>query len=627
MTAYYENVTDYLVDTSKIKHFNTTAIINYPVYYNKTLFHDAYESERYYMNNFFYSMAWGSGILAYWGLILLLGGLEHWFTRLFPVISMKMKGKIGRSTPIRWWRKNVSLPALFNGKHTERNFFGGIIPTRFESLVLSLFIALVVIAEAVNVHTYPYGTIWKLQKAQLTRFIGDRTGIDACFLIVLTYLFAGRNNMFLWITGWKQSTFYTFHKWIARLTVLVSFVHTITMLLNSIWIGKYESRKKTTWWRLGAVAMVAAGIMFIHSLARLRVYSYEMFLYVHIGLAVLFLAGAWKHTQDMGYGQWTYATAAIWGFDRFMRVTKIAQFGLKTAQATMISDEILVLSMPRGFRIKDPTPGSFGYVYFIKSWSWFQSHPFTVLEDEDGTQKFLIKIKNGVTKKLYNRLTHEPNHTCQIKVAVEGFYGEYKQAYSYDEVIMVSGGNGIPGVYEYVSDIAKHKKAGKSNTKLIKFYWVIRHWHSIDWFLEELKKLQEHEFVQTVVYVTKYHDGKIGAKFSGNDSASDSLDYSEKNSNVAEEGKEVSKEVVTETSSLGISQILEELPHVDFRESRPNLGQIIHEDVLEAVQDANIAVLTCAHNVMCDDVRRAVAFEAGEPRKGRIDLFELLQTW
>lgn len=68
---------------------------------------------------------------------------------------------------------------------------------------------------------------------------------------------------------------------------------------------------------------------------------------------------------------------------------------------------------------------------------------------------------------------------------------------------MVSGGNGVVGLYEYVKDIAKMKKTGKSNVKFLKFYWVIRHWHNIKWFAPKLMKLKEFDFVQPNVYVTR----------------------------------------------------------------------------------------------------------------------------
>lgn len=634
MENAYRNVTNYLVDTSKLKSFNKTAVINYPVYYTKSVFENTYLSDKFRFQNFDRAMAWGSGLLGFWGLMVLIGGIDHWGSRFFPNYSLKLKKSVGQSGPMRLMRKHVTLPALFNGKHTTRNFFQGVIPTRYETIILTLFLALLVIGEATNIHFLPNDTIWKVKKVQLSRYVGDRSAVISLFLILPTYLFAGRNNFLLWVTGWKQSTFYTFHKWLARITVLTAFTHTIAMLLNSYWNVNIHKREYTYWWRWGSVAMVAGGIAFFQSMAIMRTKNYELFLYVHIILAALFLCGAWIHLSQFSYDEWAYAAAAIWCADRFMRIVRMATFGVKSAQVTLISDEILMLTMPHNFRRKF-TPGSFGYVYFCKSWLFFQSHPFTVLEDDNGKIKFLVKVKNGVTKNLYHRLLKEPNQSCELKVAVEGFYGEYKPAFSYDQVVMIAGGNGIPGLYEYISDIAQKKAEGKSNTKFVKLYWVIRHWHSLDWFVDELIKLQQYDFVETVVYVTKYHDAKLGDRFAVADSSSSSIEITPEYIHEADEPKTESSpnekdstiESTDKSQCTWLDKVFKELPHVIFKDSRPNLPELIHTDIQEAGINDNVAIMTCAHNAMCDDVRKAVACEAGEPRGGRIELFELLQVW
>lgn len=624
MEAAYKNVTNYLVDTSTVKGFNKSQLIDYPVYYNKKTFKNTYLSNKYRWQNFDRAVAWGSGLLGFWALLVLFGGIDHWTSRLFPAFSMRIKSTTCRWSLIRLIRKYVTLPALLNNKHMTRNLIRGVIPTRLETIVLCTFFSLLVISEATNIHFLPNDTIWADKRIQLSRYVGDRSAVITIFLIVPTYLFAGRNNFLLWVTGWKQSTFYTYHKWLARTTIFSAFTHTIAMLMNSIWFSKIHTRKDTAWWRWGSVAMVCGGIMFFQSMAFLRTACYELFLYIHILMALFFLCGAWIHLENFAYGQWAYAAAAIWCFDRFLRLARIASMGLKTAQATIVSDEILVLTMPHGFRMKKPTPGSFGYIHFCKSWLFFQSHPFTVLKDEDGKIKFLIKIKNGVTRRLYSRLLNEPGNSCQIKVAIEGFYGEYKPAFAYDQVIMVAGGNGIPGLYEYIADIQQKKLAGKGKTKFIKLYWVIRNWHSLDWFLEELKALQQYDFIETVVYVTKYHDAKVGSRFETTSSTDSSSDGDSKpNEKLDSEEKEIS----VETSPSWLEPITRELPHVVFRDSRPNLSQLLTEDIQESAALDNIAVMTCAHNAMCDDVRRIIAHQAGEPRAGRVELFELLQTW
>jgi ferric-chelate reductase len=40
-------------------------------------------------------------------------------------------------------------------------------------------------------------------------------------------MFSGRNNIFLWATGWSFSTFNTFHRHVARIAVFEAIVHSV----------------------------------------------------------------------------------------------------------------------------------------------------------------------------------------------------------------------------------------------------------------------------------------------------------------------------------------------------------------------------------------------------------------
>lgn len=136
--------------------------------------------------------------------------------------------------------------------------------------------------------------------------------------------------------------------------------------------------------------MVCGGIMLLQSLPLIRTKFYDVFLYGHIVLALFFLVGVWIHTQALGYGQYIYSVAAIWCFDRFIRILKISQFGLRLAHIKLVGDDILLMTIPSVVSVKEPTPGSFGYVYFLDSWSlffFFQSHHFSVIHDGNGDIK------------------------------------------------------------------------------------------------------------------------------------------------------------------------------------------------------------------------------------------------
>lgn len=53
----------------------------------------------------------------------------------------------------------------------------------------------------------------------------------------ILWLFAQRNNVLLWLTGWDYSTYNTFHRWIARLVAVESIVHGIAYTVRNILSG------------------------------------------------------------------------------------------------------------------------------------------------------------------------------------------------------------------------------------------------------------------------------------------------------------------------------------------------------------------------------------------------------
>ncbi|CEP63859.1 ferric reductase family protein LALA0_S09e04104g [Lachancea lanzarotensis] len=613
LEAVYQNASRYMVNTSTLADFNRTKAIDFPVYYNIPLFDANFATYRAFYSNYKKGLHWGAALVGYWGIIMFCGMVSSMAHKFAPTLVISANKMASRTWIVRTYRKFVSIPALFGPSHADRIIMGGALPTRLDSLIICGFCALCVIFQAAGYEHVENNTFFENKTVELTRLVGDRSAFISNFLMTITYLFAGRNQLFLWLTGWKQSTFVTYHKWVGRMLVLTVLNHTLSMLITFVVAGYYKEDSVEEWWIYGAVAVVAGGIMFLQAMSWLRVKNYEIFLYVHILMAIAFLLGAWRHIDYFGYGPWAYATAAIWCFDRFIRLVRIFSFGVKTAKVCIVSDETLQITVDRGSWWPF-FPGAFGYLHILKTSVFWQSHPFTVVKTDNNELRFYIKIKKGVTETLYKQLLSEPNYTGEVKVAVEGPYGDYKPAEAYDQVLMYSGGNGIPGPFAYAKELGK--TTIDETTKFVKLYWVIRHWHSMDWFLEELQLLQRYANVQTVIYVTKAHEGKLGEKLTAHFDTSSPSSSSEKGS----EGHEV---VVSHDYLETVHKML---PHIEFREGRPNMAEIVNQDIDEC-DDKNVAVITCGHGNMCDEVRAAIADKVGSHKKSRIDIFEELQTW
>lgn len=603
------------------------------------------ETNTIWNRNFARARYWGAGLMGYWGLIVLIASIHNWSARFSPRGTLVLKSQLARFPVFRWFHSRVVVPSMLpRGKHLMRNRIGGIIPTRFESLVIFFYFALVFIGESVNYETSKHNVYWPHKSEQLTRYVGDRSAIISMFIIIPTYLFAGRNNFLLWLTGWRQSTFIVFHRWLARMAVVSSLVHTFTMLLNDYWLHTVHSRKYAQYWRWGSVAIICGVIMVVQSLPFLRRNWYEIFLYGHITLALFFLIGVWIHVMVLGYGQYAYAAASVWAFDRFIRLIRLATFGIKYATISVADEKHLVVTLDDASQIGDkkPKPGAFGYLYFLAGpFSWFQSHPFSVATIENSNSiVFQITVKNGLTKRLYDDLISKPNQTSRIKIMIEGFYGEYTPIRGYDQVLMFSNGSGAVSPLEYLKEIVEHNKTTsvqeRHNVKYIKFYWMISSLSYTRTLAPELLKLKELEYVEPIIYVTQEPSKfpSIERIPSDDDKSSDSLSQTAGDSerDKADGAKDTSIMVnSSEELTLILSDIeLELINSCNVRYGvKPDLDQLLTQDLQEMQPSDHVAVMTCAHPVVCDKIRNLVAEKSSTKREGSgvLDLIELLQSW
>lgn len=215
-------------------------------------------------------------------------------------------------------------------------------------------------------------------------YVSNRTGVLAFALAPLTILFSGRNNILLWLTNWSHSTYMLLHRWVARIFTLQVILHSILEFILYHRKGVVDAEQKELYWIWGAVATVACCIMVVISTLYFRRKSYELFLILHILLAIFVIAGSWYHVEfryerKWGYEFWLYATCAVWFFDRLMRVVRLAKNGIRRADVTQITDDVVRIDI-KDVRW-DATPGKHAYVYFptlnpLKPW---ENHPFSVV--------------------------------------------------------------------------------------------------------------------------------------------------------------------------------------------------------------------------------------------------------
>ncbi|KAF4432592.1 ferric reductase Fre2p [Fusarium acutatum] len=258
------------------------------------------------------------------------------------------------------------------------------VPTMDQGLWIAMFILLNIILGAVSYKNFPYPNPWGFTKsAELLAYVGYRTGHISFALLPLTVLFSSRNNILLWITDWPFSTFLVLHRWVARLCALHAIVHSITLLAAYVSLGTYYTDVHKPYWIWGMVGTLCLVLLLVQSILWFRRASYEVFLVLHILLAAFVVIGCWYHIYFWKpfsgvYELWIYMVCAVWFFDRFFRVLRVAKNGIRRASVIELSDEIVRLDIP-GVRWLS-APGYHAYIYLptLQPLLPWQNHPFSI---------------------------------------------------------------------------------------------------------------------------------------------------------------------------------------------------------------------------------------------------------
>lgn len=68
---------------------------------------------------------------------------------------------------------------------------------------------------------------WDRQSEQIWTYLTDRAGDLAVANMPIVWLFAGRNDVFLWLTGWDFGAFNMFHRYVARVLTVQVIIHSV----------------------------------------------------------------------------------------------------------------------------------------------------------------------------------------------------------------------------------------------------------------------------------------------------------------------------------------------------------------------------------------------------------------
>lgn len=597
--AYQRYLTD-AVNTADIPDYNATEIVDVPLVVNNytevKLYNDAY---KVFYGNFDLSLYVGAGGIAYWGFMGLIAMVCNWGVVIFPGAREYFNGSFSKMV-----RKYITLPALGRRKRSRnQHFFKGLdclVPSRMETIMIIGFFWYLFIVCCVEIYYLKGEPLFNGREAAITRFVSDRAGIIATVLTPLLLLFGGRNNFLQWITGWNFATMITFHRWMARMIVCLAFVHSVGYTWMYLRRGVYDVKMAEDWLRWGVVAMVCGGLICVQGLLYLRRKAYELFLLIHILLAGFWVIGMWYHVSIRGYAQFMYAVFAVWGLDRLVRAIRLLWFGFPRATMTLLPDKTLKVEVPKPAHWPS-IAGGHAWIHFLDPMLFWQNHPFTFIDsvDKENTIVFFCKMKKGITELFCKRLLKHPGKTKTLRVAVDGPYGAPSPVSNHSSAIYIAGGSGIPGIYSEATTMARRSK---DSGRKVKLFWIVREISTVAGFLNEIQALKDLN-METVIYVTRPVTSQVEELFKSDLSS-----------------LEKEKDGIVTL----LSPVEEEFPHITFHCGRPDLENLIMEEITEATTSA--AFITCGHPVLVDDVRYNVVKLIDQTSK-RVDFYDQLQVW
>jgi hypothetical protein len=270
---------------------------------------------------------------------------------------------------LRRIRRHLILSPSFNHRHSTTVHFGSWwtfhVPLRLHSLIVLIFGIMNTIFLFID-HTMHFPN-FESKSYLWAEDVAMRSSFMACYMMPLVFLFGGRNNFFLWITGWSLEVFNVFHRWIARIMVIDLFIHGVAYSIAYGQIDYYTEVWPEAWWIWGVVGFVCGCIMLFQSLHHIRTWSYEVFLVIHIVLAVFFTIGAWIHIAYMEVAQqFVFATIAIWAVDRIVRWVCLALAGGIAPGSAVFHEYGQIIEL----RIRNPKswklyPGCYAFIHVL----------------------------------------------------------------------------------------------------------------------------------------------------------------------------------------------------------------------------------------------------------------------
>ncbi|KAE8386230.1 hypothetical protein ETB97_001023 [Aspergillus alliaceus] len=415
----------------------------------------------------------------------------------------------------------------------------GTLPSRFQTILILSYVASQIAYCAIL--DYSVNT-----REALVAELRGRSGTLAMFNMVPLFILAGRNNPLIAILHISFDTYNCLHRWLGRIVMIESVVHTIAWAVNAVAEkGTSDMLQRlcdTPFFTWGLVATVAMVFLSLHSPSPIRHAFYETFLHLHQLAALLAYVGVWLHLDldNLPQKPWAIAIAAVWIFDRVARFSRLLYLNISPSKgSTKLVVEALpgeackvTFHLPKHVRIN---PGSHVYAY-IPSVSLWMSHPFSVAwvdpcssvtttagpeysskspvstgsmspsllekqtvvdldeymrESQTPTSVSLIMAaRQGMTRKIYNKALIAPGQKLHISGYIEGPYRSHvSNMGSYGTAVLFSAGAGITHHMLFCRDLIIRATEGRVATQKVYLVWSVRSTDHLAWVQEWMDQI------------------------------------------------------------------------------------------------------------------------------------------
>ncbi|PKX93593.1 ferric reductase family protein [Aspergillus novofumigatus IBT 16806] len=533
------NLTDDAISRMRVVEFRELPkkeTVNTPILVSESYYSRVFRTIDAWQFELWSHYAFGYLGYAYWTVVIAIGALHK--LALHTICSKRARSLPFLTTILSiydWIHTNLIIPSPLAS--SRRRLLWWTFPGRIHAIVVFVFWILSTVLCLVGYRTFSDNIYWPEISAQLLRYVADRTGILSFANIPLLWLFAGRNNIFLWATGWSYSTFNIFHRHVAWIATLQAIVHTIMYIVLFVQAGNAWKKMQKPYLLWGTLAMLAMILVFPFAVDWFRRRTYETFLVFHVLFSVGALVGCFYHViifEDHEYWFYLWPAVVIWISDRVLRLIRIvycnlhvrlgSRSRLQCTECVATYDkaaDIIQLELIPGSGLQ-PAPGQYYFLYQPFRLTGWESHPFTLgswsyndgvpatpslrlksnhidvsevpllpetsssssdygtvdtsadLSERKLALHFWIRPYDGWTRHLRDQCLKSPTRTIQPNILLEGPYGEKCPLWKYESVLLIAGGTGIAAAVPYIQDHIIRSSTGQTSTQDIHLVWTAR---------------------------------------------------------------------------------------------------------------------------------------------------------